>query len=90
MPRWQQAAYGRRERESNEMKYRIRRITPLETFRLMGVSDEDFKKAEKVASNTGLYKTAGNGIVKSCLEAIFCSMNIVGVPSWEEYSQKYL
>lgn len=56
----------------------------------MGVSDEDFKKAEKVASNTGLYKTAGNGIVKSCLEAIFCSMNIVGVPSWEEYSQKYL
>lgn len=84
-----QPLIAERERESNEMKYRIRRITPLEAFRLMGVSDEDFKKAEKVASNTGLYKTAGNGIVKSCLEAIFCSMNIVGVPSWEEYSKKY-
>lgn len=56
----------------------------------MGCSDEDFKKAESVASNTGLYKTAGNGIVKNCLEAIFCQMNINGVPSWEEYSKKYV
>lgn len=72
------------------MKYRIRKITPQEAFRLMGCSYEDFKKAESVASNTGLYKTAGNGIVKSCLEAIFCQMNIKGVPNWDEYSSKYM
>ena len=72
------------------MEYRVRKITPQEAFRLMGSSDEDFKKAESVASNTGLYKAAGNGIVTSCLEAIFCQMNIKGVPTWDEYSNKYL
>lgn len=56
----------------------------------MGCSDEDFKKAESVASNAGLYKTAGNGIAKSCLEAIFCQMNIKGVQTWDEYSKKYV
>ena len=72
------------------MGYRIRKITPQEAFRLMGCSDEDFKRASTVASNTGLYKTAGNGIAKSCLEAIFCQMNIKGVPTWGDYSKKYL
>lgn len=72
------------------MEYRIRKVTPHEVFRLMGCSDEDFEKANAVASNTGLYKTAGNGIAKSCLEAIFCQMNIKCVPSWEEYRKKYL
>ena len=56
----------------------------------MGYSDEDFKKAESVSSNTGLYKTDGNGIATSCLEAIICQININGVPSWDEYSKKYL
>ena len=59
-------------------------------FPLMGYSDEDFKKAESVSSNTGLYKTDGNGIATSCLEAIICQININGVPSWDEYSKKYL
>lgn len=72
------------------MDYRIRKITPKEAFRLMGCNDEDFEMAKDVASNSGLYKTAGNGIVKNCLEAIFCQMNINGVRSWEEYSKKYM
>lgn len=72
------------------MEYKIRKVTPHEAFRLMGCSDEDFEKASSVASNTWLYKTAGNGIAKSCLEAIFCQMNIKGVPTWGEYSKKYL
>lgn len=71
------------------MNYKIRKITPNEAFRLMGSNDKDFLKAKAVSSNTNLYKTAGNGIVKSCLEAIFCQMNINGVLSWEEYSTKY-
>lgn len=36
----------------------------------MGFSDEDFRKAEKVNSNTQLYKQAGNSIVVNVLEAI--------------------
>ena len=42
---------------------RIRKLTPLECWRLMGIDDEDFYKAQKVVSNSQLYKQAGNGIV---------------------------
>ena len=54
-----------------EPKLRIRKLTPLEYWRLMGFDDEDFYKAEKVNSNTQLYKQAGNSIVVNVLEAIF-------------------
>ena len=54
--------------------YRIRKLTPLECWRLMGFSDEDFRKAEKVNSNSQLYKQAGNSIVKNVLMAIFGQM----------------
>lgn len=55
-------------------KYRIRKLTPLECWRLMGFSDEDFRKAEEVNSNTQLYKQAGNSIVENVLVAIFGQM----------------
>lgn len=51
--------------------YRIRKLTPKECWRLMGFSDESFEKAEKVNSNTQLYKQAGNSIVVDVLKAIF-------------------
>lgn len=50
---------------------RIRKLTPLEVWRLMGFSDNDFDKAEKINSNTQLYKQAGNSIVVNVLMAIF-------------------
>ena len=53
---------------------KIRRLTPLECWRLMGFSDEDFRKAEAVNSNTQLYSQAGNSIVKQVLMAIFKEM----------------
>lgn len=58
----------------------IRKLIPLECWRLMGFTDEDFHKAEAVNSNTQLYKQAGNSIVKDVLMAIFRSMNIQGIP----------
>ncbi len=52
--------------------YRIRRLTPLECWRLMGFDDDDFWKARNTRlSNTQLYKLAGNSIVVNVLEAIF-------------------
>lgn len=51
--------------------YIIRRLTPKECWRLMGISDEDFKKAQVVNSDSQLYKQAGNAIVVDVLEAIF-------------------
>ena len=57
-----------------ESRYRIRKLTSKECWRLMGFSDEDFEKAAKVNSNTQLYKEAGNCIVKDVLMAIFRQM----------------
>ena len=65
-------------------KYRIRKLTPKECWRLMAFTDEDFHKAEAVNSNTQLYKQAGKSIVVTVLEAIFRQMNIQGVPTWNE------
>lgn len=50
--------------------YRIRKLTPLECWRLMGFDDEDFRKAEQVNSNAQLYKQAGNSIVVNVLMSI--------------------
>ena len=52
-------------------KLRIRKLTPKECWRLMGFSDTAFEKAEKVNSNTQLYKQAGNSIVVNVLTEIF-------------------
>ncbi len=50
----------------------IRRLTPLECFRLMGFDDEDYKKIkESNISDTQAYKMAGNSIVVNCLTKIF-------------------
>lgn len=59
-----------------ESKYRIRKFTPRECGRLMGVSDEDISKMEKVNSNTQLYKQFGNSIVVNVMRAMFENLNI--------------
>lgn len=49
----------------------FRVITPLESWRLMGFSDDDFYKAERVCKENQLYQQAGNSIVVNVLMAIF-------------------
>ncbi|WP_071124721.1 DNA (cytosine-5-)-methyltransferase [Leptotrichia massiliensis] len=52
--------------------YRIRKLTPLECWRLMGFRDMDYYAAKSVEiSDAQLYKQAGNSIVVTVLEAIF-------------------
>ena len=48
-----------------------RKPTPKECWRLMGFEDEDYMLAEKVCTNSHLYKQAGNSIVVNVLMAIF-------------------
>lgn len=56
--------------------FRIRKLTPLECWRLMGFDDEDFYKAQNACiSNSQLYKQAGNSIVVNVLQAIFRQFN---------------
>lgn len=53
---------------------RIRKLTPKECFRLMGFSDENFEAAEKIVSNSQLYKQAGNSIVVDVLYYILVEL----------------
>lgn len=57
-------------------QYRIRKLTPREYGRLMGVSDEDIDKMAAVNSNTQLYKQFGNSIVVDVMCAMFKNLNI--------------
>lgn len=58
--------------DEENVTYRIRKLTPKECFRLMGVKDEDYEKL--TVSNTQKYKQAGNSIVVDVLMAIFDNM----------------
>ena len=55
--------------------YRIRKLTPRECWRLMGVRDEQFDKLHDI-SNSQLYKMAGNSIVVDVLMGIFRNLFI--------------
>lgn len=57
-------------------QYRIRKLTPRECGRLLGVSDEDIDKMAAVNSNTQLYKQFGNSIVVDIMCAMFENLNI--------------
>ena len=50
--------------------YRIRKLTPLECWRLQGFPDELFEKASKVNSNSQLYKQAGNSVTVNVTNVI--------------------
>ena len=58
-------------------RFRIRKLTPRECFRLMGVDDSDIDKMQQAGiSNSGQYKLAGNSIVVDVLYHIFRRMFI--------------
>ena len=54
--------------------YVPRRLTPRETWRLMGVKENDINKAFTLMSSTSLYRQSGNSIVVNVLEAIFTNL----------------
>lgn len=58
-------------------KFRIRKLTPRECFRLMGVDDKDIDKIQAAGiSNSSQYKLAGNSIVVDVLYHLFRKMFI--------------
>ena len=53
-------------------KFRIRKLTPRECFRLMGVDDADIDRIQAAGiSNSGQYRLAGNSIVVDVLFHLF-------------------
>lgn len=58
--------------ENNHLSdgYRIRKLTPRECWRLQGFPDWAFDKAQKVNSNSQLYKQAGNSVTVNVISSI--------------------
>lgn len=55
--------------------YRIRKLTPLECWRLQGFSDEQHQKAvDAGVSNSQRYKQAGNSVTVNVIEAIITQL----------------
>ena len=50
--------------------YKIRKLTPCECWRLQGLPDWAFDKAQEVNSNSQLYKQAGNSVTVNVIEEI--------------------
>ena len=48
----------------------IRKLTPLECFRLQGFPDEYFRRAAEVNSDSQLYKQAGNSVTVNVIHEI--------------------
>lgn len=83
MPNFKSEALGNGTKliETSPQSFRVRRLTPLECWRLMGFEDEDFYRAKTALnenlfkgndrSGTQLYKQAGNSIVVDVLLHIF-------------------
>ena len=54
--------------QEKKFRYRIRKLTPKECFRFMGVRDSDIDKIKSAGiSESQQYKMAGNSIVVDCL-----------------------
>lgn len=69
--------------KTNELK--VRKLTPLECFRLMGFDDTDYQKLKDAGlSDTQIYKQAGNSIVVNVCEALFQSLDNAGLLDNEE------
>lgn len=59
-------------------KLRIRKLTPLECWRLQGFTDEQFYKAKNDGvSNSQLYKQAGNAVTVNVVDAIISNLEVM-------------
>lgn len=76
-------------------RFRIRKLTPRECFRLMDMDEENIdkllnaknEKGQQLISNSQFYKLAGNSIVVSCMEYMFRNL-FIGVPEDEKRKQE--
>lgn len=68
---------------TEEIRWRIRKLTPKCCWRLMGFTDFDYDSVAKYVSASSLYKQAGNSICTCCLIAIFNALFL------EDYSTSY-
>ena len=71
------------DQSKTETELRIRKLTPKECFRLMGLKDEDIEKVMEHQTNASGYHLAGDSIVTTCLMRIMSQL--IGV----DYKEKF-
>ena len=74
------------------IKWRIRKLTSKECWRLMNFTDKDHDRAAKFVSASALYKQAGNSIIVACLIGIMSSLFIEDghkAEVWTKYTLNY-
>ena len=76
---------------TSSVKFRIRRLQPIECWRLMGFSDEAFQMAKSVNPNSQLYSQAGNSICVPVLarmvEQLLKSVDFEGLQNNDQKSE---
>jgi site-specific DNA-cytosine methylase len=75
--------------EPEEIKWRIRKLMPVECWKLMAFSREDHNRAAQYVSNSALYKQAGNSIVVNVLVALMSSLFVADghkAEVWTKYA----
>ncbi len=78
--------------ETSDPEWRIRKLTPKETTRLMNFTDKDYEAMSEYVSDSAIYKANGNSIVVACLIAIFSSLFIKEghkAAIWTKYALNY-
>ena len=75
-----------------KIRWRIRKLTSRECWRLMNFTDEDHDRASVFCAASSLYKQAGNSIVVACLIALMSSLFIEDghkAEVWTKYTLNY-
>ena len=78
--------------EPNNIRWRIRKLTPKECIRLMNFTDRDYEAMAQYVSNSAVYKQAGNSIIVACLIALMSSLFIENghkTEVWTKYILNY-
>jgi DNA (cytosine-5)-methyltransferase 1 len=86
------AADGEFEEVVERIKWRIRKLTAKECWRLMAFTDEDVDRAARYVAASSLYKQAGNSIITMCLIALMSSLFIEDghkAEVWTKYTLNY-
>ena len=60
--------------EPAEIRWRIRKLVPVECWKLMSFTREDHDRAAQFVSNSALYKQAGNSIIVNVLVSLMSSL----------------
>lgn len=76
---------GGKNMNNEKTNLRIRKLTPKECFRLMGLKDEDIDLIMENQTNSSAYHLAGDSIVTTCLMSIFGQLLDV---DWQEHFKK--